>query len=221
MGCVTVKKVIIAISGGIDSAVAAAIAKDEGHELYFLTVNYGQKNLSREISNTKKLAKHYSAKEHLIINMEWLGSLGTSLVTDDAIHDTSKELIYVPNRNTCIISACLAWAETIDADIIYTGSEAGPWVCPDNSPEYYEKWNSLVSISMMRNKKISIVAPLNNYDKKNIVRIGLELDVPYQYTWSCLCCDAHPCGECLSCQERAEAFAALGEDDPLCVFLDA
>lgn len=209
------KKAIIAISGGIDSAVAAAIAKNEGYDLFFLTVNYGQKNLSREIENTKYLAKWYDAREHLIINMEWLGSLGTSLVTDDAIDDISKELIYVPNRNTCIISACLAWAETIDADVIYTGSEAGPWVCPDNSPEYYEKWNKLISISMMRNKKVSVVAPLNYSDKTNNVRIGLNLGVPYQYTWSCLCSDTYPCGKCLSCQERAKAFADLDQNDPL------
>ena len=80
------KKAIIAISGGIDSAVATAIAKKEGYELYFLTVNYGQKNLKKELKNSKKLAKYYNVVEHKIIDMKWLGQLGNSGITDINIH---------------------------------------------------------------------------------------------------------------------------------------
>ena len=95
------KKAIVAISGGIDSAVVSAIAKSEGYELYFLTVNYGQKNLKKEISNSKKLAKYFNVKEHKIIDMKWLGKLGSSGITDLNLHfeNISDDFIYVPYRN--------------------------------------------------------------------------------------------------------------------------
>lgn len=211
------KKVIIALSGGIDSAVACAIAKEEGYELYFLTVNYGQKNIKKELQNSKKLAKHYNAKEHKIINMKWLGELGCSGITDKNIdlENVNDDFIYVPYRNTVIISACIAWAEVIGADAIYTGSEAGPWVCPDNSPEYYEAFNNLVSISTKLNKKLKVIAPLNYSNKEDNVKKGIELKVPFEYTWTCLSRDDKACGICRSCQERLDAFKKNKVKDPI------
>lgn len=211
------KKVIIALSGGIDSAVACAIAKEEGYELYFLTVNYGQKNIKKELQNSKKLAKHYNAKEHKIINMKWLGELGCSGITDKNIdlENVNDDFIYVPYRNTVIISACIAWAEVIGADAIYTGSEAGPWVCPDNSPEYYEAFNNLVSISTKLNKKLKVIAPLNYSNKEDNVKKGIELKVPFEYTWTCLSRDDKACGVCRSCQERLDAFKKNNIKDPI------
>ena len=211
------KKAIIAFSGGIDSAVAAAIAKKEGYELYFLTVNYGQKNIKKELSNSKKLADYHGVVEHKIIDMKWLGELGNSGITDVNIHfeNVSDDFIYVPYRNTCIISAAVAWAEVLGADVIYTGSEAGPWICPDNSPEYYKKINSLVSMSTKLNKKIKVVAPLNYSNKEGNIRKGLELNVPFEYTWTCVARDDKACGICLPCIDRLEAFEALGIKDPI------
>ncbi len=211
------KKAIIALSGGIDSAVAAAIAKKEGYELYFLTVNYGQKNIKKELYNSKKLAKIFGAKEHKIINMKWLGELGNSGITDINIHfeNVSDDFIYVPYRNTCIIDACVAWAETIDADVIYTGSEAGPWICPDNSPEYYKKVNALVNEATKLNKKIKVFAPLNYVDKEGSVRKGIELNVPFEYTWTCVARDDKACGVCQPCRDRLEAFRKANAKDPI------
>ena len=211
------KKAIIALSGGIDSAVAAAIAKKEGYELYFLTVNYGQKNIRKELSNSRKLANYFGVKEHKIINMKWLGELGSSGITDMSIHfeNVSDDFIYVPYRNTCIIDACVAWAETMDADVIYTGSEAGPWICPDNSPEYYERINELVSHSTKINKKIKVVAPLNYSDKEGNIRKGIELNVPFEYTWTCVARADKACGICQPCRDRLEAFKKVGIKDPI------
>ena len=210
------KKAIIALSGGIDSAVATAIAKSEGYELYFLTVNYGQKNLKKELKNSKKLAKYYGVVEHKIINMKWLGELGNSGITDINIHfkDVSDDFIYVPYRNTCIITACVAWAEVIGADVIYTGSEAGPWICPDNSPEYYEKINNLVSMSTKLNPNVKVVAPLNYSDKEGNIRKGIELGLPFEYTWTCVARDDKACGVCQPCRDRLQAFAKVGVKDP-------
>lgn len=211
------KKAIIALSGGIDSAVAAAIANKEEYELYFLTVNYGQKNISKEIENSKKLASYFNVKEHKIIDMKWLGELGNSGITDINIHfeNVSDDFIYVPYRNTCIISACVAWAEVIGAEAIYTGSEAGPWICPDNSPEYYEAINNLVNISTKLNKNVKVVAPLNYSDKEGNIRKGMELGVPFEFTWTCVARDDVACGICQPCRNRLEAFEKAGMKDPV------
>lgn len=211
------KKAIIAISGGIDSTVAAAIAKKEGYELYFLTVNYGQKNIEKELENSKKLAEYYGAKEHKIIDMNWLGELGNSGITDMNIHfeNVNDDFIYVPYRNTCIISACVAWAEVMGADVIYTGSEAGPWICPDNSPEYYEAINNLVSISTKLNKKVKVVAPLNDSRKEGNIQKGIELGVPFENTWTCVARSDKACGICQPCRDRLQAFEKVGKKDPI------
>lgn len=211
------KKAIIAISGGVDSTVAAAIANKEGYELYFLTVNYGQKNGEKEIENTKKLAVFYKAKEHKIIDMKWLGELGESSITDINIHfeNVSDDFIYVPFRNTCIISACVAWAEVIDADVIYTGSDLGPCIGPDNSPEYYKRLNYLLEISTKINKKIKVIAPLNYSDKEGNIRKGMELGVPFEQTWTCVSRSDKACGTCLTCRERIAGFEKAGIEDPI------
>lgn len=211
------KKAIIALSGGIDSAVAAAIAKKEGYELYFLTVNYGQKNLEKELENSSKLAEHFGVIEHKIIDMTWLGDLGHSLATDKTIKedDSEDDKIYVPYRNTCIISACIAWAEINGAEAIFTGSEAGPWICPDNSPEYYEKFNELVQISTKLNKNIRIYAPLNYSDKEGDVRKGIELGVPFELTWTCVARADKACGVCQPCRNRLDAFEKNNMKDPI------
>lgn len=211
------KKAIIALSGGIDSAVAAAIAKKEGYELYFLTVNYGQKNINKELENSKKLAKYYDVKEHKIIDMKWLGELGNSGITDVNIkfENVSDDFIYVPYRNTCIISACIAWAEVNGAEVIYTGSEAGPWICPDNSPEYYEKINNLVSMSTKLNQLVKVVAPLNYSDKEGNIRKGIELGVPFEFTWTCVARDDFACGICQPCRDRLQAFKKCKIKDPI------
>lgn len=211
------KKAIIAISGGIDSAVAAAIAKKEGYELYFLTVDYGQKNIKKELENSCKLSNYFGAKEHKIIDMRWLGELGHSGITDKEIYfeNVSDDFIYVPYRNTCIIAACVAWAEVIDARVIYTGSEAGPWICPDNSPEYYEAINNLVNISTKLNKNLKVVAPLNHSDKVGNIKKGFELHVPFEYTWTCVARDDNACGICQPCRDRMQAFEKIGADDPI------
>lgn len=211
------KKAIIALSGGIDSAVAAGIAKEEGYELYFLTVNYGQKNIEKELENSKKLAEYYGVKEHKIIDMKWLGELGNSGITDINIHfeNVSDDFIYVPYRNTCIIAACVAWAEVMGAEVIYTGSEAGPWICPDNSPEYYEAVNNLVSISTKLNKNVKVVAPLNYSDKEGNIRKGIELGLPFELTWTCVARDDVACGICQPCRDRLQAFEKAGMKDPI------
>ena len=169
-----------------------------------------------------KLAKYFNVKEHKIIDMKWLGELGNSGMTDVNIHfeDVPDDFIYVPNRNTCIISACIAWAEVMGADVIYTGSEAGPWLCPDNSPEYYEKVNDLVKISTKLNKKVKVVAPLNHSDKEGNIKKGIELGLPFEYTWTCVARSDKACGICQPCRNRLDAFKKNNMKDPV-MYIDS
>ena len=215
------KKAIIALSGGIDSAIAAAIAKKEGYALYFLTCDYGQKNLKREIENAKILAVKMNTVEHKIINMKWLGELGKSIVTDKNINNKRNEdLIYVPYRNTVILSACIAWAEILEAEAIFTGSEAAPWICPDNSPLYYEKLNDLIKISTKLVNKLEIYAPLNFSSKEENICKGNELGVPFEYTWTCVTRDDVACAECQPCRNRIDAFKKNKIVDPIPYAID-
>lgn len=211
------KKAIITISGGIDSTTCAAIAKERGYELHFLTVNYGQKNINRELANTNFFADYFNAVEHKVIDMKWLGNLGMSMITDDSIKASKEEddLIYVPFRNACILTAAIAWAET-DENFkkIFIGSEAGPWICPDNSPEFIRMMNQLIQIAVKNNPQVCIEAPLNYMDKQDIIKTALKYGVPLEHTWTCVSNGDKPCGICQPCRNRKEAFESIGLKDP-------
>lgn len=212
------KKAIITISGGIDSTLTAAIAKSEGYELNFLTVNYGQRNLERELANTTYLKKYFNAKEHKVIDMTWLGNLGNSLITDYTVEvdPNNDHQIYVPFRNTCILTAAIAWAETdLDIKRIYIGSDGeSEEVCPDNSPQYIKEMNELIKVSVKNNKELEIIAPLNFLTKKQIVSKAIEYNIPLAHTWTCVSNSKKPCGICDPCRARKEAFENLGIKDP-------
>jgi len=211
------KKAIITISGGIDSTTCAAIAKERGYELYFLTVNYGQKNIERELANANFFADYFNAVEHKVIDMKWLGSLGISMITDCNIKASKEEddLIYVPFRNACILTAAIAWAETDEKfKKIFIGSEAGPWICPDNSPEFIRMMNQLIEIAVKNNPQVCIEAPLNYMDKPNIIKTALKYGVPLEHTWTCVSNGDKPCGICQPCRNRKEAFESMGLKDP-------
>lgn len=213
------KKAIITISGGIDSVLTAAIAKEEGYELCFLTANYGQKNLKRELENTEFFAKYYNAKEHKIIDLTWLGKFGNSLITDDKIEvDVNNDhQIYVPFRNTCILASAIAWAE-IDTNVkkIYIGSDGeSAAICPDNSPEYISAINQLIKIAVKDNKELEVIAPLNYLTKEDIIVKAIKYGVPLNHTWTCVSNSKVACGICDPCRARKQAFDKIGIKDPI------
>lgn len=213
------KKAIITISGGIDSTLTAAIAKKEGYELYFITANYGQRNLEREIRNTQILAEYYGAQKHKIIDMTWLGELGNSMITDFTIivDPNNDHQIYVPFRNTCILSAAIAWAETdLSIKRIYIGSDGeSEIICPDNSPQYIKSINDLIKVSVKNNRELEVVAPLNYLTKPEIITKAIEYGIPLEHTWTCVSNSEKACGLCDPCRARKEAFQNLGLKDPV------
>lgn len=213
------KKAIITISGGIDSTLTAAIAKKDGYELYFLTANYGQRNLKRELENTSFLANYYRAKKYKIIELTWLGQLGNSMITDTSIQvdPNNDHQIYVPFRNTCILAAAIAWAETdLDIKRIYIGSDGeSEDVCPDNSPAYIKSINELIKVSTKNNRNLEVVAPLNHMTKTEIIKKAIEYKIPMEHTWTCVSNSEVACGLCDPCRARKEAFMKLGIKDTI------
>ncbi|MBQ9071930.1 MAG: 7-cyano-7-deazaguanine synthase [Bacilli bacterium] len=208
--------VILTLSGGLDSATVLALAAKQQKEINVITVNYGQKNWEKELQNVKKLCEFYNVKELKIIDNTWLGEMGGSAITDENIllKSIDDDKIYVPFRNTLILSACVAWAETIDCNLIYTGSIDGNSedICPDNTPKYYKLFNDLVREATKKN--IKIIAPLLDFNKKEVLTIAVELGVPLEHTWSCVTSNLYPCGKCFSCSDRKNAFDSLGMNDP-------
>jgi len=213
------KRAVCLISGGMDSAVAAAVAQHEGYKLYALTFNYDQRNL-RELGAAKEIAKHLGA-HHKIFEIN-LRQIGGSALTD-AIEVPEKvegiPVTYVPARNTIFLSCSLAYAEVVDAEAIFIGVNAVDYSgYPDCRPEYIEAFQHMADAALKRSvegRPIHIKAPLLYLSKAEIVKKGLELGVPFEKTWSCYREGKRACGRCPSCTFRLAAFEKVGVRDPI------
>lgn len=212
-------KAVCLLSGGMDSAVTSAIAKDEGYEIHALTFNYGQRN-KKEIEAAKEIAKWLNAK-HKILEVN-LRQIGGSALTDNIEvpeHGEGIPPTYVPARNTIFLSFALAYAEVIDADAIFIGVNAIDYSgYPDCRPEYIKAFQNLANLATKRSvegRPIKIITPLLYLSKAEIVRKGYELNVPFEKTWSCYREGGKACGRCDSCRLRLKAFKEAGLEDPL------
>ncbi len=216
------KKAVCLISGGMDSYVSAAIAKKEGYEIYGLTVRYGQKNY-KEISSARKVAGMLRVKKHLVtgVDLSWTDSALTDKKTriPQKVNRGEIPATYVPARNTVLISIALAFAETVDADAVFTGVNAVDFSgYPDCRPEYIKRFQRLADTALKKTSeggKIKLKAPLLRMSKKEIIGKGISLGLDFSLTWSCYKSGRKPCGQCPSCILRAEAFASSGISDPL------
>ncbi len=221
------KKAVVLLSGGLDSATTAAIAKSEGYEIYAISFDYGQRH-SREINSAKAVAKNLAAADHLIVKFD-MRAIGGSALTDeidvpldrdtDAMAD-SIPVTYVPARNTIFLSFALGYAETLGAYDIFLGVSAVDYSgYPDCRPEYlasFEKTANLATKAGVEGiGKFNIHAPLVDMSKADTIRRGLELSVDYSLTWSCYVGGDRPCGRCDSCKLRIAGFFAAGSVDPL------
>ncbi len=209
------KKAIIPISGGADSATCLALSQKQGYELYCMFINYGQNNIAHELKAVQDLVHYYNAKELKILELTWFKEIGGSgLVDSTYINDKNKKAEYVPFRNTVILSMAMAWADAIGADAIFYGSTGAPWITPDNSPEYFEAFRTVAKLGAMK-KDIEIFSPFNKMKKVEVISLGLKLGVPYEKTWSCHNNLKYHCGECSQCLDRKKAFEQLGLSDPV------
>ena len=218
-------RAIILLSGGLDSATAAAIAKDKGYELFALTIDYGQRHRI-EIESAKKIAKCLGVAKHVIMPIDLRIFGGSSLTSGMEVpKDSSFEQIgqtipntYVPARNTVFLSLALAYAESVGAEKIYIGiSEVDYSGYPDCRREFLQAFNALANLATANlAASFSVEAPLLSLSKKETILRGLELGVDYSLTFTCY--DPTPvgksCGRCESCQLRSSAFREAGIPDP-------
>jgi 7-cyano-7-deazaguanine synthase len=213
---------VVLLSGGMDSAVALAIARADGARCHALSVAYGQRHTS-ELAAAALLARTLGAAQHKIVSVD-LRAIGGSALTDDiAVPEAPSEGIpstYVPARNTIMLSLALGWAEVLGARRIVCGVNAVDYSgYPDCRPAFIEAFQALANIATkagVEGHGMAIEAPLMHMGKDAIVRRGLELGVDFAQTVSCYQADIQgaACGHCDACRLRAEGFRAAGVPDP-------
>ena len=221
------KRAVVLLSGGIDSAATLAIAKKDGYELFALSFRYGQRH-QVEVTCAQRIAKSFGVNEHRVMEID-LRAIGGSALTDaiDVPKNRSENEIsrgipitYVPARNTIFLSYALAWAEAIDAQDIFIGVNALDYSgYPDCRPEFilqFEKLARLATKAGVEGKRYHIHAPLIDLTKAEIIAQGAKLGVQFSLTTSCYdpAADGAACGECDSCLLRAKGFRQAGLPDP-------
>jgi 7-cyano-7-deazaguanine synthase len=218
------KKAVVLLSGGLDSATCLAIARSQGFECYCLSFNYGQRHCA-ELAAADRVVKALGAAKHRVLNFG-LAQFGGSALTDTNIAvpvdgvQPGIPVTYVPARNTIMLSLALAWAEVLGSRDIFVGVNAVDYSgYPDCRPEYiaaFETMANLATKAGVEGAKLHIHAPLIDLSKAEIIRLGSQLGVDYGLTVSCYQADdqGRACGVCDSCRLRAEGFAAAGVADP-------
>ncbi|MGC2255714.1 MAG: 7-cyano-7-deazaguanine synthase QueC [Candidatus Acidiferrales bacterium] len=214
----TREKAVVLLSGGMDSCVTTAIAR-ETHALALLHASYRQRTESRERRAFEEIAEFYGVGEKLVVRLDALGDIGGSALTDERIPvpesfgGDSEEIpvTYVPFRNAHFLSVAVSWAEVIGATAIFVGavSEDSSGY-PDCRPEYYRVFSELVRVGTRPETRIEICTPVIHMRKSEIIRRGMELKAPLERTWSCYQGEEEACGVCDSCRLRLRAFAEAG-----------
>ena len=222
------KRAVVLVSGGMDSAVVAAIARAQGFEVHALSVAYGQRHAS-ELAAAARVAAMTGATQHKVVDVD-LRSIGGSALTDAGIDvptDGDGHVIgqgipstYVPARNTIMLSVALGWAEVLGATDLFCGVNAVDYSgYPDCRPEFiagFEQLANLATRAGVEGSRFRVHAPLMRMSKADIVREGLRLGVDFAQTVSCYQADAdgRACGHCDACRLRAQGFAEAGVADP-------
>ena len=221
-------KAVILLSGGLDSTVTAAIAKQDGYRLYCLTISYGQRH-HVEVERARAVAQALSAAAHVVVDVD-LRAFGGSALTDDVSvpKDRTQEeraggvpVTYVPARNTIFLSLALAYAETLEAQRIYFGANVLDYSgYPDCRPDFIHAFETVARLGTkmgMEGRSVEVCAPLLMLSKAEIVQRGQELRAPLELTHSCYDpgADGVACGRCDSCRIRREGFRLAGVVDPV------
>jgi 7-cyano-7-deazaguanine synthase len=216
------KKAVVLLSGGMDSAVVLAIAREQGFEAHALSVRYGQRHTS-ELDAAVRVATLQGAAQHKTVHVD-LRAFGGSALTDDIdvpeAGGAGIPVTYVPARNTIMLSLALGWAEVLGASDLFCGVNAVDYSgYPDCRPEFIDAFERLANVATkagVEGAGLRVRAPLLHMGKADIVREGLRLGVDFSATVSCYRADAEgrACGHCDACRLRAEGFAAAGVEDP-------
>jgi 7-cyano-7-deazaguanine synthase len=217
------KKAIVLLSGGLDSATTLYYARKQGYRPFALIFDYGQRH-RKEVRRARMLARTLRCPYKIVtIRLPWGGS---SLVDKRMALPKNRKLdakdipsTYVPARNIIFLSFAASYAETIGAGTIFIGANAIDYSgYPDCRPEFYSAFMKVLARgqkSGVEGRAIRIQTPLIRKTKAQIIRLGLKLGVPYELTWSCYAGGRKPCGKCDSCRLRAKGFEEAGSEDLL------
>ncbi|HMB49639.1 MAG TPA: 7-cyano-7-deazaguanine synthase QueC [Natronoarchaeum rubrum] len=215
---------VVLASGGMDSATAAYVAIERGYDPHLLHASYGQRTEGKEYECARALAEEIDAADFLRVETSHLARIGGSSLTDDEMDvesadETDDEEIpdtYVPFRNANLLSMAVAYAEANDCEAIFLGAHSEDFSgYPDCRPEFFEAFQTVVDVGTKPDTEIEVAAPFVEFSKTDIAERGIELDVPYEITWSCYREEAPACGTCDACAYRLEAFQNLGVRDPI------
>jgi 7-cyano-7-deazaguanine synthase len=221
------KKAIVLLSGGLDSATTLYLARKQGYKCFCLSFDYGQRH-KKEIEYAKKIARASSSPAQVIkINLPWRGSslldkkLRIPQLTSLRTYELTNAIpsTYVPGRNIIFLSFALSFAEAMAAEAIFIGAHTQDYSgYPDCRPEFYRAFKKVIltgTKSGVEKRGIKIQTPLIGKTKAQIIRQARQLGVPFALTWSCYQGGRVPCGECDSCYYRAKGFLEAGIRDPL------
>ena len=217
------RRAVILASGGMDSATAAAVAREEGYDLAMLHASYGQRTEGKEYECAEAQAAAFDAVDFLHLSTDHLAEIGGSSLTDATVDVADADLegdevpsSYVPFRNANLLSMATSYAEAIDCDAVFVGAHAEDFSgYPDCRPAFFEAFQEVVTVGTRAETDISVEAPFVEWSKTGIAERGLELGVPYEHTWSCYRDGDPACGTCDACTYRLQAFQRLGERDPI------
>ncbi|SFR89018.1 7-cyano-7-deazaguanine synthase [Dyella sp. OK004] len=216
------RKAVILVSGGMDSAVTIAIAREQGYQVHALSVAYGQRH-SSELEASARVSRLLGAVEHKTVHADLRSIGGSALTADIDVPEEGGEGIpvtYVPARNTIMLSIALGWAEVLGSSDIWCGVNAVDYSgYPDCRPAFIEAFEQLANVATkagVEGAGIRIHAPLMRMSKADIAREGLRLGVDFAETVSCYQADAQgrACGHCDACRLRAQGFREAGLPDP-------
>tara|TARA_R110000824_G_scaffold218388_5_gene404974 strand:+ start:319 stop:1002 length:684 start_codon:yes stop_codon:yes gene_type:complete len=216
-------KAVVPISGGLDSSIILSIAAQKHDEIYAISYNYGQRH-DKELLYAGMQVDEYDIEEHKIIDLWFFKDIASSSALTNSNIDVAhardvlgdaQTVNYVPFRNMMMLSIACAYAEAIEANIVYHGSalvdsQAGYW---DGSKEFLSSINSLIGLN--RKSKIKIEAPLIKLSKQQIVRLGIDNNVKFEDTWTCYEGNEKACGYCTACSSRIQGFLQNNIKDPV------
>ena len=216
-------KAVCLLSGGMDSATLAYVAKSRGYDILALHLNYGQRTERKERICAKNIAELLHSEAFIEISLDYFTMFGASSLTDKGItvekFDPDHAHIpntYVPFRNANLLSIATSFAESREADAIFIGVQSLDYSgYPDCRPRFIEAFQKVIDLGTKDTTKITLFAPFIRMTKTDILREGLKLKVPYDQTWSCYRNEETACGTCGSCHFRREAFEAIGRQDPI------
>jgi 7-cyano-7-deazaguanine synthase len=224
------RKAVVLLSGGMDSCVSAAIARERhgSGNIALLHAGYGQRTERRERRAFDDIADFYGVHARLVVQLDHFRAIGGSALTDAEIAVPENGLgaggpqggyipvTYVPFRNAHFLSVAVSWGEAIGAGAIYIGAVAEDSSgYPDCRPEYYRVFQELVRAGTRPETQIEIVTPVITLRKSEIIQRGIEMGAPLHLTWSCYQSEDAACGACDSCLLRLRAFAEAGVLDPI------